>query len=50
MEKYIAMDSLKQHAVERLNDGALDYPARAAWRAVVEGKAVYGKDGSIANH
>lgn len=50
VEKYIAMDSLKQHAVERLNDGALDYPARAAWRAVVEGKAVYGKDGSIANH
>ena len=50
VEKYIAMDSLKQHAMERLKDGTLDYPARAAWRAVVEGKAVYGKDGSIAKH
>lgn len=48
VEKYIAMDSLKQHALERLKDGTLDYPARAAWRAVAEGKAVYGKDGSIA--
>ena len=49
VEKYIAMDVLKQHAAGRLKEETLDYPARAAWRAVVEGKAVYGKDGSIAN-
>jgi hypothetical protein len=49
VEKYVAMAVLKQHAVERLKDETLGYPARAAWRAVAEGKAVYGKDGSIAN-
>jgi hypothetical protein len=48
VEKYIAMDKLKRHAAERLKDETLGYPARAAWRAVVEGKAIYGKDGSIA--
>lgn len=50
LEKYIAMDSLKQQALERLKDEALDYPARAAWRAVVECKTIYGKDGSFADH
>lgn len=48
VEKYIAMDELKRQAAERLKDEALGYPARAAWRAVVEGQALYGKDGSIA--
>jgi hypothetical protein len=50
VEKYVAMDALKQHAAERLKDDALSYPARAAWRALIEGKAVYGKDGSFARH
>jgi hypothetical protein len=50
VEKYVALDTLKQHGMERLKDETLDYPARAAWRAVVEGRAVYGKDGSIARH
>lgn len=49
VEKYVAIDALKQHAAERLKDETLGYPARAAWRAVAEGKAVYGKDGSIAS-
>lgn len=48
VEKYVAMDYLRQHAAERVKDGSMKYPARAAWRAVIEGKAFYGKDGSIA--
>ncbi len=48
VEKYVAMDDLKRLAAERLKDDALALPARAAWRAVHEGRAVYGKDGSIA--
>lgn len=50
VEKYVPMDALRQHAAERVKDESLGYPARAAWRAVIEGKAVYGKDGSVARH
>lgn len=50
VEKYVAMDALRHHATERVKDESLGYPARAAWRAVIEGKAVYGKDGSFARH
>ena len=46
VEAYVAMDALKQHAANRLKDKSLDYPARAAWRAVTEGKAFYG-DGTL---
>ena len=48
LEKYVGMDALKKHAAERVKDESLGYPVRAAWRAVVEGKAIYGKDGSYA--
>lgn len=49
VEKYIAMDDLKRLAAERLKDDTVGLPARAAWRAVDEGCAIYGKDGSIAS-
>ncbi len=38
----------KAHAASRLEDDALHNPARAAWRSVVEGKNLYGVDGSEA--
>jgi len=46
LENFIAIDQLKLLAAERLTDEALDYPVRAAWRALLEGKCIYGKDGS----
>lgn len=45
-ENFIAIDVLKQLAAERLRDENLDYPVRAAWRALLEEKCIYGKDGS----
>lgn len=46
-EAYWPLDQIRAHAADRLQDPALQYPARAAWRAVVEGKRLYG-DGSEA--
>lgn len=46
LENFIAIDQLKLLAVERLKDETLDYPVRAAWRALLEEKCIYGKDGS----
>lgn len=46
VEKYVSMKALKQHAAERLKDESLGFPARAAWLAIAQGKAIYGKDGS----
>jgi KAP family P-loop domain len=46
-EAYWPLEQIRAHAAERLKDPALQYPARAAWQAVVEGKRLYG-DGSDA--
>ena len=46
LENFIAIDLLKLLAAERLKDETLDYPVRAAWRALLEEKCIYGKDGS----
>jgi len=46
LEHFIAIDDLKLLAAARLQDEALDYPVRAAWRALLEEKCIYGKDGS----
>lgn len=46
LEQFVSVDELKNRAVERLQDEALSYPVRAAWRAVAEGQSLYGKDGS----
>lgn len=46
LENFIAIDSLKLLAAERLKDETLGYPVRAAWRALLEEKCIYGKDGS----
>lgn len=47
-ETYVSLDELRPHAECRLKDEALEYPARAAWRALIEGKTIYGKDGTLA--
>lgn len=46
LENFVSIDLLKQLAAERLEDESLDYPVRAAWRALLEEKCIYGKDGS----
>ncbi len=46
VEQFVTMAALREHAAGRLNDQTLVFPARAAWMAVAEGKAVYGVDGS----
>lgn len=46
---YCPVEDFKAHAASRLGDGSLKNPAKAAWRSVVEGKNLYGVDGSEAN-
>lgn len=48
VEAYCGGEKLKKAAELRLDDKALAYPARAAWRAIVEEKALYGVDGTPA--
>lgn len=47
-ERYIPLSELRTHAEARLADEDLRYPVRAAWRALLEEKSLYGKDGSEA--
>lgn len=46
LSAYCPIEQFKAHAAERLKDQSLTYPTRAAWRAVVEGKSLYGIDGT----
>jgi hypothetical protein len=46
---YCPVDEFKLHAAARLADQSLDYPAKAAWRSVIEGKSFYGVDGTEAD-
>ncbi|WP_431509924.1 KAP family P-loop NTPase fold protein [Variovorax sp. DAIF25] len=48
IEAYVSLAELKRHGESRLADATLTLPAKAAWRALVEGKRIYGKDGSLA--
>lgn len=48
VENYVSIEKLKRHAINRLADPTLDFPAKAAWRAVVEQTSFYGVDGSYA--
>lgn len=50
VERYVDIEELKISATKRLSDKSLDYPLRAAWRAISEGQAIYGKDGSSARN
>ena len=45
---YCPLDDFKAHAASRLEDKSLRNPAKAAWRSVVEGRNLYGVDGSEA--
>ncbi|WP_130907565.1 P-loop NTPase fold protein [Pseudomonas sp. Sample_16] len=45
---YCSLRTLQRYASRRLEDPALGYPARAAWQSVIEGKSLYGVDGSDA--
>lgn len=47
LENFVSTEILKQHATKRLEDEKVLYPVRAAWRALLEGKCIYGKDGSF---
>lgn len=49
-EVYCPLSDFKSHADARLQDANLQYPERAAWRSVVEGKCLYGIDGTEAHH
>jgi hypothetical protein len=46
---YCSLQELKEHAAVRLQDQSVQNPLRAAWRSVVEGRSIYGFDGSDAN-
>lgn len=46
---YCPLSEFKAHATARLQDASVQYPERAAWRSVVEGRSLYGFDGSDAN-
>lgn len=46
LEAYCSLDEFRKHAQARLAEPSVAYPARAAWRSVVEAKTLYGMDGS----
>lgn len=46
---YCLLSEFKAHATERLQDPGIQYPEKAAWRSVIEGKSLYGFNGSDAN-
>lgn len=48
VETFVSVAALTRHARKRLTDPNVKYPLRAAWQSVVDGKALYGKDGSDA--
>lgn len=48
LRAFCPIEEFQTHARERLADPNLDFPARAAWMAVVEGKKLYAVDGSEA--
>lgn len=47
--KLISIPTLKAHAKKRLQDQSLGYPIKAAWRSVVEGRSIYGADGTYSS-
>lgn len=46
LEAFISIDTLRDRARKRLEDGHLIYPSKAAWRVVLEGGKLYAVDGS----
>lgn len=46
---FCPLKTLRQLASNRLADQALTYPARAAWQSVLDGKPLYGVDGTDAS-
>jgi hypothetical protein len=42
---YCSIDTLKLHAVRRLSDPSIQFPSKAAWQSVLDGKKVYAIDG-----
>jgi hypothetical protein len=48
VEAYCSLANLKKHAAKRLSDSTLQLPTKAAWRAIIEEKSVYGVDGTYA--
>lgn len=47
IDAYCPLEDLRALARRRLDDSSLEYPARAAWRSLLEEKSIYGMDGSI---
>lgn len=47
LESYVELEPLKELATRRLADTDMTYPMRAAWRAIVEEKAIYGRTGVV---
>ncbi|CAN7262935.1 KAP family NTPase [Acidovorax delafieldii] len=48
-DAFCPLSEFKAFAARRLQDSNTQYPERAAWRSVVEGRSLYGFDGSDAN-
>ena len=46
---YCPLEEFKKHAELRVATHNLEFPTRAAWMSVIEGKALYGVDGSDSN-
>lgn len=48
VKNFVSVAVLTKHAKKRLKDAGVGFPLRAAWQSVVDGRALYGKDGSDA--
>lgn len=46
---FVDLEEPERHAKQRLADTTLGYPARAAWRSVIEKQSLYGVDGSASS-
>jgi KAP family P-loop domain len=45
LERFVSLADLKRRGEQRLEDSRMQYPVRAAWRAIVEGGRFYGRSG-----
>lgn len=50
LEVFCPIDVFREHAEGRMLDTLISYPAKAAWLSVLQGKTLYGKDGTESSH
>ena len=47
LSSFVSLEEFQNYAKQRLEDDAITYPVKAAWRAITEGRKIYGADGTF---